>query len=244
MHTKTKGFVLNTVNYGESSIIAKIYTEQSGLQSFMIHSIRKQKSKISKNLFQNLSMVELISAKNKNNQLQHIKEINSFYKYQTILFEIKKSSILLFINEILYKSIKEDSPNVLLFNFVLDSIILFDKLKTKFSDFHLYFIIHLTKHLGVHPLNNYSKTKNRFSLINGSFQDNNFDITDCLNESQSNLLNECLKKVDFPNDYEDYPLIEHVQMKQLLENMIKYYQLHIEGFKKINSYQVLCNVFN
>jgi len=244
MLTKTKGFVLNTVNYGESSIIAKIYTEQSGLQSFLIHSIRKQKTKISKNLFQNLSFVELISAKKKNNQLQYIKEISSFYKYQTIPFEIKKSSVLLFINEILFKSIKEDSPNSDLFNFVVDSIVSLDKLKSKYSDFHLYFIIHLTKYLGVQPLNNYSETKDKFSLKNGSFQENDLDFTDCLDDSQSKLLSECLEKTDFPGDYEDYNLIEHVQMKKLLENMMKYYQLHIDGFKKVNSYQILCDVFN
>jgi DNA repair protein RecO (recombination protein O) len=241
---KTKGIVLNQINYGESDLIVKIYTDQLGLQSYLVHGIRKQNSKIKKGIFQNLSGVAIIAYQNKKNNLHKIKEIKSTYRFQSIPFEIRKSSILLFINEVLNKSIREDVASAELFDFIKESTMLLDRSTQKFSDFHLYFMVQLTKYLGFYPLNTFSETNKIFDLKEGSFQDTIPEHSYFISEPLSKLMSDCLSKDNLIDHYQDFLPLNHLQMKELINIMIQYYQLHIEGFSRLKSFQVLNEVFS
>ena len=119
MEHKTKGIILHTIKYGENGLIVKIYTESYGLQSFIFNSVRGKKGKVKASIFQPLNLVELVINLKENRSLQRIKEIRIEPAFQTIHNNIIKSSIVLFLNEILYKSIQEpghsDPP---LFDFI------------------------------------------------------------------------------------------------------------------------------
>ena len=43
MYSQTKGIVLSSVKYSESSIICKVYTAKLGLQSYIVNGVRKRK---------------------------------------------------------------------------------------------------------------------------------------------------------------------------------------------------------
>ena len=104
MDHKTKGIIFHTIKYGESGLVVKIYTESYGLQSFIINSVGSKKGKIKSSIFQPLNLVEVVINLKENRSLQRIKEIRIQPVFQTILDDIAKSSIVLFLNEILYKS--------------------------------------------------------------------------------------------------------------------------------------------
>src|SRR4051812_25488846 len=100
---KTTGIILHTVKYSETSLIVKIYTRNYGLQSYIISGTRSKKSKNKASLFQPLTLVDLIVSNSAKEGLHRISEINILHSYNAIPYQIIKSSISVFINEILYK---------------------------------------------------------------------------------------------------------------------------------------------
>ena len=155
---KTRGIVFHSIKYGENGIIVKIFTESSGLQSYIINSVRSKKGKFKSSVFEPLSLVELVSEQKENRSLQRLKEIRTQPVFHSIPDDIVKSSILLFLNEVLYKSIQQqghiDHP---LFNFIFNSIQILDLEININPDFHLFFMVHLTKYLGFFPHGECSK---------------------------------------------------------------------------------------
>lgn len=235
---KTKGIVIHQFKYSETSVIAKIYTEMFGLESFLLKGVRNNKSKVKQGLLQHLSLVDLVVYHNKKGGLQHLKEIKSNYTFKSIPFDLRKSSIVLFINEILYKSIKEEIKNEKLFNFINRALILLDETIEKYSDFHFHFLIELTKYLGFYPNNNFSEDNNIFNIKEGIFQGFVTEETYCLDKSLSYqfyvLLNKGFNEYYVPVEYR----------KQLLSKIIDFYRIHIAGLKEVYSNQVLESIFN
>jgi DNA repair protein RecO (recombination protein O) len=268
---KTRGIVFHHLDYSESSVIVKIYTEAFGLESYLLKGA-KRVSKVSKvrkvnkvnaGLLQHLSLVDLVVYHNEKGGLQHIQEIKSNYRFNTIPFDIRKSSVLLFMNEMLYKSIRE--PGAVsreLFEYIHDSVIRLDKETGSISDFHIHFIIHLTRYLGFYPQNNYSERNNFFNLREGVFQEwrmengewrmENF-LTENLSKQLSAVLSHPINNTPLTplkrgisqegNKESDYT-IPHEYRKELLDKIIEYYQYHISGLNEINSHSVLEAVFN
>ncbi len=244
MNYKTKGFVLHTVNFNDTSIIVKIYTKNYGLQSYLVRGVRKQKSVFKQGLFQHLSLVEFVATQPSKKSLHYIKEIKSFYHFKTIPFEIKKSSVLLFINEVLYRSLNEDGVNIELFEFVVKSIEYFDHLSEHYSDFHLFFLIHLTKYLGFYPLNNYSEINNIFDLKEGRFVEATAVLPYFMNERLSKLFHLYLQKNNIFDEHTYISITSYEDLKDLLNLLIQYYQLHMDGFNHLKSLKVLHDLFN
>ncbi len=108
MLVKTRGVVFHQLKYSETSLIVKIYTEEFGIQSYLVKGARAKKSRISTSLFQPLSLVELVAYRKERSNLHHIKEIKSLFHYTSISTDIIKSSICIFVNELLYRSIREE----------------------------------------------------------------------------------------------------------------------------------------
>ena len=235
---KTRGIVFHHFDYSESSVIVKIYTEAFGLKSYLLKGVKRSKSKIKTGILQHLSIVDLVVYNNEKGGLQHIQEIKNNYKFSTIPFDIRKSSVMLFINEILYRSITEESQNKHLFEFIYGSVIRLDQETASISDFHIHFIIRLTGYLGFYPNNNYSETNNFFDLREGIFQPFFSDELNCLSDEISNQLSVILTK-----GFGEYT-IPNKSRKELLNKIIEYYQYHISGMNEINSHKVLEEIFN
>ena len=118
MLSSTKGIVIHHFKYSEKSVIAKIYTKKYGLQSYILNGVRNKKSKNKAAYLQPLSLVEIDANHKDNKGLQRVKTIEFEIPFNSIPFEIGKSSIAFFIAEILYKSIKEEEANIPLFEFL------------------------------------------------------------------------------------------------------------------------------
>jgi len=235
MITKTKGVLLHQLKYSETSLILKVYTEEHGLQSFILRSARSKKGKNKSSFLQPLSLVEIVAHGKESTALKQISNINLCQPYQTIPFDVIKQSIVLFLNEVLYKSIQEHADDKALFYFIYEGLLSLDQ-TDKVENFHLLFLVHLLFYLGVLPENNYDSNCCFFHLTEGKFVETQTDKALCLDQEVSKVFSTLLgmKFVDF-----QMIKINNEQRRKMIKNLITYYQIHISGVKNINSHLVL-----
>ena len=147
---KTRAIVLKAIKYGDNSLIVKLLTEQNGLQSFIIKGTYNKNAKIRAALFQPLTLLDIVSAKSRGD-LSYLKEASVEYSYQTIPFNINKNAIVLFLCELLSKSIQEGETDLELFDFIHHSLIHLDELESNYADYPLKFALELSHFLGFSP---------------------------------------------------------------------------------------------
>src|ERR1035437_6833481 len=166
---KTRGIVLRTVDYSDTSLIVKIYTEQFGIQSYLIKGARRKNVSIKGNLLQPLALLELVVYKKEKKQLQTLKEVGAEIHFTSIPNDQAKTSILFFLNEILLKCLQEEEENAELFLFLHETIQTLDSVEKNFSNLHLIFLIRFSRFLGFFPQGNFSDTNSIFDLREGRF---------------------------------------------------------------------------
>jgi len=235
----TRGILFHKINYSESSVIAKIYTENFGLRTYLIRGAKKPKYGKQRYL-QPLALLDLEVYEKEKSDIQNIKEIRFEKIYNSLTSDIVKSSLLLFINELLYKAIREEEPNPGLFQFIRDGLILLDESEV-YLNFHLYFTTQLTKFLGFFPKNNYSENRTFFHLEEGEFQPKSTTDELQLNPGLGKDLSKIL----------EVPLKDHARLQlssqqriSLLAALIRFYELHLPGFRNIKSHQILREVLS
>lgn len=241
MISKTRGIVLHHIKYSESSVIATVYTEQFGRQAYMINGVRGKKSKIKANILQPLYLLEMEVYHKSTRELQRVKELQNAYIFNHLPYDLKKSTVALFVAEILYKAIREQEPHPELFNYLYHSVQMLDIKEKGLANFHIYFLIHLTKYLGFFPNHNYSATHQYFDLKTGVFNQikSKHDLT--LNKEESEIFNQML--TFSANQYENINIDYKLRM-QLIEKILKYFELHHEGVSNIKSFNILKEVFH
>src|SRR5882757_6416664 len=148
---KTRGIVFKTTDYGESSVVVQVFTEKFGLQSYMVNGAKKPKAKISCNMLQPLHLLDMVVYHKETGNVQRIKEVKNSPVLQTIPYDVIKSSLALFLNEVLYKAIKQQAADENLFGFIFNSIEWMDHQPEGIVNFHLFFLTRLTRYLGFYP---------------------------------------------------------------------------------------------
>jgi DNA repair protein RecO (recombination protein O) len=239
MLISTQAISLNYVKYSETSIIVKCVTKSDGLKSYLIKGIRtSKKKKINIGFFQPLTQLELDANHRNNGNLESIRSVKIINPYKTIHLDIVKNSIVMFLSEVLSKSIKEEEKNFALFNFLKDSMIWLDQSK-KFSNFHIHFLIKLLSFLGISP-DQSNQDLNGFNMIDGIFC--KYDRSEyCVNgEIVSNF--KSFLGTEFDNS--SCKVNTSKQRKELIEFLIKYMQIHLPDFKRPNSLNILYELFS
>ena len=241
MLIKSRGIVLHHIKHTDSSLVVHIYTEFNGRQAFFIISLRGKKSRFPVGLLQPLFIVEMEVYYKANREMQHLKEIRPYLVFQSVPFDVKKSTIALFLGEILYKTLKEQEPNPGLFEFLVHTIQLLDLSPQVTGSFHLLFLLHLSRYLGFFPDNNYSENKPYFDLMNGHFVPFQPPHPHYLDRGKSRDMNHLLCS---PLNGMNTIRFQPAQREALLEQILEYYQLHMDGLGEIKSWQVLREVFH
>lgn len=237
---KTKAIVLKTTKYAETSIVAQLYTEKFGMQTYIINSVRSAKAKTKISLLQPLSLLEMVVYHSDRKNIQRTSEIKPAYIFKSIPFDIAKSSVAVFLTEILFRSIREQEENHKLFDFIFSSIIYFDERNNSYANFHLSFLLKLSGYLGFAPNGKFSEKENFFDLQHGKFIETE--------PSHLNYLKKPLSKYfsDFANadvEQAEKMLLNRNQRKLILEKILLYYSLHLDNFKNILSPKILEDVF-
>ncbi|MCX6246541.1 MAG: DNA repair protein RecO [Bacteroidetes bacterium] len=235
----TRGIAIHSTKFSETSSVVKIYTELFGLQSYLVKGIRKPNARIKPGLFQPLTLLDLVVYHKDKTSLQSLKEVNYSHPYQSIPFDIRKSSLALFIDELIYKTIHEEEPHPELFSFLHDTCLRLDRSPNNLSLFHLVFSLHLTKYLGCMPQMNYSGTKPFLNLREGGFQSSEPEHRDCLDPSMSHLFFQLMQT---PEDTCASLQVPAKTRDLLLESILLYYRLHVPGFREMQSHLVLHTV--
>lgn len=145
---KTRGIVFRFTKYGETSIIVNIFTESFGLQSYIVNGVRSKSAKNKIALFQPLTLLELVVYNKENANIKRIKELKCVHPFQSLSTDIKKSTIAMFMVEIMNKTIKEESHTGDFFSFLFNSIQTLDLLEENVENFHLIFLLKLSRYLG------------------------------------------------------------------------------------------------
>ena len=238
---KTRGIVLQVTDFGETSVVAKIYTELFGLQGFLINSVRKKNAKVKQNILQPLSLVELVIYHKERKGLHRVAEVRSNPALQSIPFNIVKNSMALFLDEVLCKSIKEEEPNSLLFEFLFHSIQLLDVQSPVNNDFHLSFLLQLTKYLGFYPAENFSSEEKYFNLREGVFQS---ELPNHVNYMDPVLAGVFSGLLQSSLNFSASLSVPVQQKRMLMEKILEYYRLHLSGFTEVKSLKVLEEVWS
>jgi DNA repair protein RecO (recombination protein O) len=233
MISSTKGIVLSFIKYKESSIIVRIFTEQFGLRSYIVNSVRSARSKGKIALYQPLTILDLEVYENKTKNIQRISELKCHYPYKTIPFEISKMTIGIFISELLTKVLREaEDENQSLYSFLEASLIHFDTMSDSVGHFHLQFMLKLSLFLGFQPYNVQE-------LLNQIELNTTRGVKYAFTSDDKKALNR-LSTESYNSEIE----LSSVVKTTFLELIIRYYQLHEEQLGKLKSLHVLREVFH
>ena len=159
----TRGIVLRQVKYGETSIVATIYTEIFGIQSYLVNGVRTQSKTSKAALFQPSSLLDMQVYHNELKNLQRIKELKWSVLYHNILSDVTRNSVALYMVEVLHKCLKQQEAYADLFHFCEDAFIQLDGSNDEVAaNFPLYFSIQLAQFFGIQLQDNYSEKRNIF----------------------------------------------------------------------------------
>jgi DNA repair protein RecO (recombination protein O) len=237
MLVKTKAIVISSIKYQEKSLIVKCFTQSDGLKSYFVPSAYSGKKSITKiAYFQPLTLLEIEASHKNKGSLEHFKEIKLATAYQTINTDIFKSTIVIFLSEMLHHSIQEEEKNDNLFTYLETALIWLDT-HDETSNFHLILLLEITKFFGFYP--DISKIESsHFEMIEGIFSP--FQGVSCLNEHETHLFKKLIH-LKFDSDQKVFAGIER---QLLLKILLDYYSIHLDGFKKPKSLDVLKEVFS
>ena len=241
MHQKTRGIVLRSLKYGDSGIITTIYTEAFGRMSFIMQGIHGKKSAVKGNLLKQLFLLEMEVDFKPGRELQRVKEIKNILPFGSIPFEIAKSSQALFLAEILEKVLREEEPHPDLFEFLFGSIHLLDLMEDGINNYHLIFLIQLTRFLGFAPTNNYSTSYQFFDMIAGKFDLLPPSHPWFLKNDESLVLTRLIS-MTHQNSPEFKP--DQGQRNILLDFILEYYGLHIGNKLNLKSLEILREILH
>jgi DNA repair protein RecO (recombination protein O) len=220
MLEKSKGIVLHQIKHTDSGIIAQIYTRNFGRKSLMIKGIRSKKKSKQVIFFQPLFILDLEIYFNPSREIHLLKEFSVSYTPTDIPFNVVKSCVALFLGEVLYATLKEESPQKDLFDFIENSIIFFDKCTGGIANFHISFLTRLTKFLGFVPI----------PPMHGKY----------FNQEISAILADFLT---LPYENLDTIVLSGHKRNEVIEALLNYYSIHLPGLRNINSVNILREVF-
>jgi DNA repair protein RecO (recombination protein O) len=220
---KTKGICISFLKYKETSIIAKIYTQEFGLQSYLINGVRTEKPKFKIALFQALTLLDMVVYhKQGRANLQRVSEIRCSQPYQHIPFDFAKSGLAIFLSEVLLKTLQEEEKNEDLFEFLEQAFLVLDSAE-KVDNFALEFLLKLLEKQGL-------LGQDLEEIFSQLYQNKLCPRPDALKIEM-----EILKKI-----YKgEAPHIPNILRQQLINYLLAYFRLHYEFFGEIKSLQVL-----
>lgn len=237
---KTRAIILRQIKYSENSIIVQAFTELFGRQAFIVSGVRAKKSNNKINLFQPMFIVEMEVYYRQKRELQRIKEVKNLAILNNFSTDPVKSSLALFLSEVIAKSIIEEEKDPGLFEFFYNSIRLLDITEKNPANFHLLFMIKLSRFLGFFPADNYSTINNMFDLRTGQFCSSRPLYNEYIPERLCPLFHEFINIS--MKDFYKIRLNSKIR-SELLKHILDYYYLHIEGMPEIKSFSVLTEVF-
>jgi DNA repair protein RecO (recombination protein O) len=236
MLIKTRGIVFRSVKYGETSVIADVFTEEKGLCSFIGGGVRTAKARMPYNLFQPMTVVDLVAYHREGSGSNRLKELRAAEIWSTIPFDITRGAVTLFMAEICRKSITEEEEQGDLFDFLLGHLRWLDATPHPIANLHLHFLLGLSGFLGFQPQDPEMAGELFFDLKDGMFSNIPPPHTMLLEPEQTIQM---LAILESPLELVHEIPLSRPQRKALLTKLLQFYQLHLPNFKEVNTPEIL-----
>jgi len=240
MIATTKGIVLHHIRYTDSSVIAKIYTERFGLQSYLVRGVGQGKRNKKAGLMQPLSLVELTARQKEDGGLSTVRDIRMYSPYQELQSNVIKCTVALFIAEVLYKTLQEDTASPSLYTYLEGALQLLDLEKHE-PNFHLWFLMRYSRHLGFEPSAPEEEGMQFFDLREGRFTLTPPLHPDYAEKPETKAV---LTLLGTNFDAIGGCIASASVRKSTLEVILRYFRFHLEGMREIQSHKVLQTVLN
>lgn len=252
MLISTQAIVLHTSPYSETSMISNIFTRELGLKSYISKGIRNTKGGGKMGLLQPMNSLNMVVYNTPRHNINHIKEMQ-LQQPSPLMIHPTYSSLVFFMNEVLYKALKADEPNQPLFDYVNSTLGHLQQNNRQDLPYPhsttmlpLSFLIHTAKHLGIEPLDNYSTHEPLFNIAEGRFQAPPSQTYLALHPqsrffsaNQSLALHELLTAI---HHHTALPLLNLEQRTTLIDLLIEYYHTHLPSFSHFQSHHILHDV--
>ena len=240
MLTKSKAIVLHTLKYGDASMIVEMFTESLGRQSFVVRIPKSSKARVKKQFFQPLTVLDLEFDYRQRAQLQHIRDIRLAVPFSSIPFDPVKLSLSLFLAEFLYYTTRDEQQNAPLYQYIENSIVWLDTANSAFANFHLVFMMHLSRFIGFYPNLEDAADGCFFDLRNASFTETAPLHPDFVQPAEAERINTLMRM-----GYESMHLFKmnRAERNRITELIVHYYRLHIPQMPEPRSLAVLQELF-
>ncbi len=239
MLVHTNAIVISAIKYAEADLIVKCYTETSGLKTYILRGILKsRKGKFKTSLFQPLTQLELVAKHKDKGTMEYLQDAKILHHYSSLHTNIIKGTLVLFLSEVMRSSIQEEEQNESLYNYLESTLNWLDD-NENIANFHLLFLLNLTRFLGFFP-DEVQEDSLYFNMLEGVFQDSKTSPY-CI-EGPNLVLLKQLIGTNF-DDLQDIKLSQSGR-SNFLNMLLSYYLLHIDSFKKPKSLSVLNEIFH
>ena len=239
MDDKTEGIVLQSVRYGDTSLIVKVFTRKQGLKSYMLKGAFNRGSKNRAALFQNLNVINYVEVgKPKSGTLNYLKDAQLSLVYHSLPVVMNKSAIMMYVSELLSKTITEQEQNEGLFDFIVSSLQWLDLVEQDYASFPLFFTLELTRHLGFYPKTNH-QSGFCFDMMEGTFA-HDYPLHPYYFDAETAALLAGLLNVGI--DEASRRPLRLSQRRELLDGLIVFMRLHAPVMKDFHSHEVLKTV--
>ncbi len=237
---KAQGIVLHTVRYGDTSLVAYVLTDIAGRQTYLVQGACGGKGKGNKAaLFQPMFPLEFEGIALHRSQMDRMKDIRLLEPLRSVPFDVRKSTIALFMAETLYKLVRESEADAALFAFVREAVLALDRMEEGVANFHLWFLVQLSAFLGFYPGNGYT-AGDCFDIVEGLFADRLPDHGIVMNRPNAALLAELMEcGVDRLSQLS----LARSQRADFLTSLLHYFGYHLDTVYKIQSIRILGEVF-
>ncbi len=237
---KSRGIVIRSVKYGETSLVVSAYTELFGLQQYLVNGVRtsKRNTTFSASQLQVGNILDMVVYQNDKNTLQRIKECKQAVHYETLFMDVKKNSIMLFMIEILQKCIRQPESHPDLFFFIEDMLHGLDKSNSPQSiHIPIFFMLNLSHFFGFKILDNYDEQNEILDLNEGKYTESLPSHQQALLKPHSASISQYLKVMQLA-ELEEFKFNRQHRF-ELLNACITYYELHVQPFGVIRSLPVI-----
>lgn len=241
MLEKTRGIVLHQLKYSENSIIVSVYTEDFGRQSYIVSGVHNKKSQVRASVFQPLFLLDIEVYYKSGRNLQRLKSAKVTMPFASIPYDIKKSSLVIFLSEILNKCLQEEENNQEMFDFIFQALGFLDIAEKGLGNFHLWFLLKLSFFLGISPNNENIRFSQYFDLEKAEFVFSEPAHPRFMDKKTTeNFIR--LFDISFSNLHE--LMLTGSDRQVLLSRIIEFYQIHFGFTGELKSLRILKEIFN
>lgn len=240
MYHAIQAIVLNTIDYNDKYMLTTVYTNTFGKVTYMIPKSKSKTARIRKSLFSPLAILEMEVEHQPSREIQRVKEARTLYPSYSISGSMIKTSVTFFLSEFLSKILRDTDEYPIIFRYLSDSIQILEESEKGLANYHLVFILKLSRFLGFYPNFEDYSDGDYFDMVNGIFSRKQPLHSHYIDRTESKYL-AVLSRINYENM--SYFRFTRQDRINILNRMLEYYKIHLHDFQNLKSLDVLHELF-